>query len=153
MIDTSNFTSQVRLPEGQTCPFFYGHIALMDLNEHDLDSRAQIPDWLDPIKGTNTHGTIVYRALLRQTDAFVWDYPHLARTCRGLDVIPTGTCGTVTIPLCRCARQFFAWAETTMQLRRIQIIVRSSECTRAKTGQSSHTSKRESEMYGFWPYR
>ncbi len=150
MIDTTGFTSQVRLPEGgKIVPFFYGHLALMNLNEHDLDSKAHIPDWLDRLKHQTNMGpsfTGLYYGKPMLSFGIIPIWPGLAEAW----MIPDKDIDTVAIPLCRCARQFFAWAETTMQLRRIQIIVRSSNVRAQKWAEFLYFEK-ESEMMGFGP--
>jgi hypothetical protein len=150
MIDTSGFTSAVRLPEGgKIVPFFYGHIALMNLGPDDLQARANIPDWLDRIKNQTNMGpsfTGLYYGKPMLSFGIIPVWPGLAEAW----MIPDENIGAITIPLCRCARQFFAWADTAMQLRRTQIIVRSSN-VRAQNWAEFLYFEKESEMTGFGP--
>lgn len=126
MIDASEFTSSIRLPAGcKLVPFFYGHLAMMRFNEHDQAMINAIPDWTMRMRAQADMGPS-FTALLHGRPLLCFGVIPIWRGVAEAWMMPDKDIGIVTQPLCRVARQFFDWSECTMQLWRIQIIVRSS---------------------------
>ena len=126
MSDLAEFLEGVRLPQGgKLVPFFYGHVSMMNLNEHDETTKRCVPDWLRRLEGQSALGpafTGIYYGKPMLSFGIIPIWTGLAEAW----MVPDKDIGRVSVPLCRVARQFFNHCETTMGLRRIQIIVRSS---------------------------
>jgi len=126
MTDWGEFWDQQRMPlGGKVVPFFYGHVSMMSLNEHDEITKHTVPDWMGRLRGQSELGpcfTGVYYGKPMLSFGVIPIWPGLVEAW----MIPDKDIGAVAVPLCRLARAFFNHCETTMGLRRIQILVRSS---------------------------
>jgi hypothetical protein len=144
------FLSSLRLPEGgKLVPFFYGHVAMMNLNEHDEATRLAVPDWIGRLKAQTDMGPCfsgIYYGKPMMSFGIIPIWPGLAEAW----MIPDRDIGRVAVPLCRVARQFFNHCETTMGLRRIQILVRSSN-VRAVEWAKFLYFEHEAELKAFGP--
>ena len=125
MSDWDEFWDQQRMPRGgKVVPFSPFHASMMSLNEHEEATRRCVPDWLRRLEVQSTLGPcftgLFYgKPMLSFGILPVWG--GLAEAW----MIPDRDIGRVAVPLCRLARAFFNHCETTMALRRIQILVRS----------------------------
>jgi hypothetical protein len=120
------FWAEQRMPVGgKVVPFFYGHVSLMQLNEHDQAVSSSVPDWLRRLKAQSELGpcfTGLYYGKPMLSFGIIPIWPGLAEAW----MIPDRDIGRVAVPLCRVARAFFNHCDTVMGLRRTQILVRSS---------------------------